>query len=586
MHLEDEVFRIFVESCFEQLKDIEQNILDLEETGQENIPAKIHRISLAAHSIKGDAGSMGLSGIVTLSHKIESVLQYMRDGRLPISASLTSSLLRCFDTLRGLVSRPRESCILPQAEVALLDEWVRQANGVAAPAESPGGMGPVQDREEDLPGRQSPTAVEASDTATGDAGEAHHNHGPSQPAPRETKATETTALPPSPAGADHGRIKTLSIASDQLDRLVDYVGELTMAQSRLSRISTTLHNDQLHSAVEEMERFSVALKGLVLGMRMIPLRTTFMKFRRTIRDLGEQLGKQAELVLEGEDTELDKSVIEELNVPLVHLVRNAMDHGIEPPGQRLAAGKPPRGRIRLTAQHAGNEVHVTLQDDGRGIDTQGLLRTAIDRGIVPPDKQLNQQELLELIYCPGLSESVEVNMVSGRGIGMPAVREAIAAMRGRVDVSSSHGQGTTFQIRLPLSLAIVDCLHLRAADVNFFVQIENVEECIDTTGSSSDFHKGKRTFGFRGKIYPLICLREYFHLGGALSNPSQIVLTRVGEERVGLLVDNVMDQKQAVLKKLGRLFGNVRGIMGCAQMDDGRLAMFLDLSEMVRSTEK
>jgi two-component system chemotaxis sensor kinase CheA len=447
-------------------------------------------------------------------------------------------------------------------------------------------MGPVQDREEDLPGRQSPTAVEASDTATGDAGEAHHNHGPSQPAPRETKATETTALPPSPAGADHGRIKTLSIASDQLDRLVDYVGELTMAQSRLSRISTTLHNDQLHSAVEEMERFSVALKGLVLGMRMIPLRTTFMKFRRTIRDLGEQLGKQAELVLEGEDTELDKSVIEELNVPLVHLVRNAMDHGIEPPGQRLAAGKPPRGRIRLTAQHAGNEVHVTLQDDGRGIDTQGLLRTAIDRGIVPPDKQLNQQELLELIYCPGLSESVEVNMVSGRGIGMPAVREAIAAMRGRVDVSSSHGQGTTFQIRLPLSLAIVDCLHLRAADVNFFVQIENVEECIDTTGSSSDFHKGKRTFGFRGKIYPLICLREYFHLGGALSNPSQIVLTRVGEERVGLLVDNVMDQKQAVLKKLGRLFGNVRGIMGCAQMDDGRLAMFLDLSEMVRSTEK
>ena len=300
-----------------------------------------------------------------------------------------------------------------------------------------------------------------------------------------------------------------------------------------------------------------------------------------MRDASTALGKDVDLVMEGENTELDKAVIEQLNTPCIHLLRNAVDHGIESPDVREALGKPRRGVIALSARQEGNDVVIALRDDGAGIDGRKLWQKAVAAGRLDPARPYDETAALELIFLPGLSTADAVGAVSGRGVGMDAVREGIAALRGRIDVDSTPGAGATFTIRLPVSLAIIDCLEVRLEDETYYLHLDYVEECLELPPGTA-LRQGRGVMDLRGQPTPLVCLRHFFGLGGETPATSHVVTVRRGDGRAGLVVDGVLGRKQAVLKHLGRALGKVPGVLGGTVTEAGDMALVVDVPELLR----
>jgi two-component system chemotaxis sensor kinase CheA len=333
---------------------------------------------------------------------------------------------------------------------------------------------------------------------------------------------------------------------------------------------------------EEVERLAALLRDQVLGLRMLPIKVSFPKYRRLVRDAGAALGKDAELVMSGENTELDKAVIEQLNTPCIHLLRNAVDHGIEPPEAREALGKPRRGTISLTAWQDGNDVVIAIADDGAGIDAAKLWSKAVAAGRLDAGRPFDPAAALELIFLPGLSTAEAVGAVSGRGVGMDAVREGIAALRGRIEVASSPGAGTTFTIRLPVSLAIIDCLEVSCAGEAYYLHLDYVEECLELPPGQLLRH-GRGVMDLRGAPMPLVGLRHFFGLGDATPPLSHVVTVRRGDGRAGIVVDAVIGRQQAVLKHLGRALGKVEGVLGGTITESGDMALVVDVPGLLRA---
>ncbi|MFZ5811879.1 MAG: chemotaxis protein CheA, partial [Thermodesulfobacteriota bacterium] len=306
---------------------------------------------------------------------------------------------------------------------------------------------------------------------------------------------------------------------------------------------------------------------------------------RLVRDACARLGKDAELVLSGENTRLDKTLIERLNTPVLHLLRNAVDHGIEPPQARQARGKPGRGRIGLSARQEGNEAVIEIADDGAGIDADALWDRACARGLADPGRPMSREERLRLAFLPGVSTAPGVGEVSGRGVGMDAAREGIAGLRGSIGIDSAPGRGTTFTIRLPVSLAIIDCLEVRAGDGLYFFHLDYVEECLEMErGRVAE--AGRRILALRGEPLPVLCLTEFFGFGvmdPARDDPAHAVVVRAGGKRFCIAVDEVLGQKQAVLKSLGPALGRIAGILGGTVTEDGHMALVLDVPGLARA---
>jgi two-component system, chemotaxis family, sensor kinase CheA len=344
-----------------------------------------------------------------------------------------------------------------------------------------------------------------------------------------------------------------------------------------------MKNEQLLASVAEIEQSMASLQSQILEMRMMPLKVSFGKFRRLVRDLSQQREKRIELVLRGGETKLDKRVIEELDAPLIHLLRNAVDHGLESPRLRMESGKQPEGRIVLSAEQVGNDVVIMVTDDGAGIDEGKLYERALMKGVLHPTQSPSREELFDLIFLPGLSTAESINEVSGRGVGLEVVKRSVAALRGRIEVQSERGKGTSFRIQFPFSLAIIHCLQVLVAECSYFIHLDNVENCVEFHRSSKEFFKGQRIFDLSGQVLPLICLRDYFEVPGNAGDLAQIVVVRVGEERLGLVVDQVIGQKHAVLKKLGCVLGRVSGIMGATFLETGEVALVLDVSDILQS---
>ncbi|MDD4951640.1 MAG: chemotaxis protein CheA, partial [Desulfovibrionaceae bacterium] len=370
----------------------------------------------------------------------------------------------------------------------------------------------------------------------------------------------------------------------KLDKLVDLVGELVIVQAQLSQVVAKKHDQVLTSLAEDLECLSDELRDSTLGIRMLPIGTTFGKFRRLVRDLSSELNKKIELQTSGAETELDKTVIERLNDPLVHLLRNSIDHGVEPPGQRLAAGKPETGRITLCAEHSGGEVVIRITDDGAGMDPRALRDKAVERGLLAPEAEMQNRDLFNLIFEPGFSTAKEVTNVSGRGVGMDVVKRGIEALRGRIYVDSEKGRGTTITIRLPLTLAIIDGLQVKAGDEYFVIPLTLVEECVELK-RNGDGREDKRFLNLRGEIVPYIRIREWFDVPGAAPGIEQVVVSQVEDSRIGIVVDNVIGEHQTVIKSLGRLFKDMDGLSGATIKGDGSMALILDVPRLVRSVE-
>lgn len=378
-------------------------------------------------------------------------------------------------------------------------------------------------------------------------------------------------------------VSSIRVAAEKLDKLVDLVGELVIVQAQISQYVAQRSDPYLASLSEQLERLSDELRDSTLDIRMLPIGTTFSKFRRLVRDLSDELGKEIELETEGAETELDKTVIERLGDPLVHLLRNSIDHGIESPDERQAQGKPRRGAIKLTAEHSGGDVLIRIIDDGKGLDTSLLFAKAVDRGLIAPDAELNEKDIFNLIFLPGFSTAKAVTSVSGRGVGMDVVKRAIDNLRGSIDITSKKGFGTTITIKLPLTLAIIDGLQVNVADEYYVIPLSLVEECVELVGNNGNGRRDQRIIHLRGEIVPFIRLREWFDIQGTAPDIEQVVITSLGEGRVGIVVDHVIGEHQTVIKSLGRVYREIEGISGATIKGDGSMALILDVPRLVRT---
>ena len=376
---------------------------------------------------------------------------------------------------------------------------------------------------------------------------------------------------------------SIRIAADKLDDLVDLVGELVIVQAQINQVVGERSDPVLTALSEQLERLSDELRDNTLSIRMLPIGTTFSKFRRLVRDLSDELGKEIELETRGAETELDKTVIERLGDPLVHLLRNSIDHGIETPEKRKAAGKSETGTIVLSAEHSGGEVLIRINDDGKGMDPEALKAKAVERGVLSPDAEITDREAYNLIFAPGFSTSEQVTSVSGRGVGMDVVKRGIDQLRGSVVIDSEKGVGTEITIKLPLTLAIIDGLQIRVQDEFYVIPLSLVEECVELANNEADAVEDRQVVNLRGEIVPYIKLRDWFSIDGKSPDIEQIVVTGVDGSRVGIVVDNVIGEHQTVIKSLGKVYRDVDGLSGATIKGDGTMALILDVPKLVGS---
>ncbi|WP_419783621.1 chemotaxis protein CheA [Maridesulfovibrio sp.] len=376
---------------------------------------------------------------------------------------------------------------------------------------------------------------------------------------------------------------SIRVSAEKLDYLVDLVGELVIVQAQISQVVSSKGDPALTALSEELERLSDELRDSTLGIRMLPIGTTFSKFRRLVRDLSEELGKEIDLHTNGAETELDKTVIERLSDPLVHLLRNSIDHGIEDPQTRESKGKSRRGKITLSAEHSGGDVMILIEDDGKGMSKDVIKAKAVEKGLLSADQDLSDKEIFNLIFEPGFSTAQSVTNVSGRGVGMDVVKRAIDSLRGSIDIDSKEGVGSVITIRLPLTLAIIDGLQVRVSDDYFVIPLSLVEECVELTSKDVEDANGQQFVNLRGEIVPYIRIREWFEVEGESPPIEQIVITGLEGSRIGVVVDTVIGEHQTVIKSLGRVYRDVEGISGATIKGDGTLALILDIPKLFRT---
>lgn len=381
---------------------------------------------------------------------------------------------------------------------------------------------------------------------------------------------------------------SIRVPAERLDQLVNLVGEMVTVQARLTQVSNTLGDANFISIAEEVERLTNELRDTALNIRMLPIGSTFSKFKRLVRDLSQELGKEIEMETFGADTELDKTVIEKLNDPLVHIIRNSIDHGIEKPVVRTGSGKPAIGTIRLGAEHAGDSVLITIKDDGAGINRDAIRTKAIELGMIAPGAELTDQEIYGYIFAPGFSMAAKITSVSGRGVGMDVVKRGIEGLRGTIVVDSELGRGTTITLKIPLTLAIIESLLVKIGDSHFVLPLAAVEECVELSRADVEASHGRNLAKVRGNLTPFICLRDQFSIGGDRPEIEQIVIVSVQGVRIGFVVDFVVGEHQTVIKPLGVIYQDVKGISGATILGDGSVALILspgDLAKMAEVTE-
>lgn len=374
---------------------------------------------------------------------------------------------------------------------------------------------------------------------------------------------------------------SIRVTAEKLDSLVDLVGELVIAQARLSQKANLVNDSELISIAEDVERLTGELRDNTMDIRMLPIGTTFSKFKRLVRDLSNDLGKEIFMETEGGETELDKTVIERLNDPLIHIIRNSIDHGIELPDVREAVGKPKQGRVHLSAFHSGANVLIKIKDDGAGLDREAIHRKAVEKGLIAPDAELSDKEIFALIFFPGFSTAKTVTGISGRGVGMDVVKRSIDALRGSIDIESEKGIGSTITLKLPLTLAIIEGLMVKIGDAYFVMPLSAVEECIELPHEKSSKDNGRHMVNLRGEIVPYLRLRDIFHVNGETPSIEQIVIAEVNGGRAGFVVDHVMGEYQTVIKTLGALYRDAEGVSGATILGDGSVALILELPKIL-----
>ncbi len=369
---------------------------------------------------------------------------------------------------------------------------------------------------------------------------------------------------------------SIRVPAERLDQLINLVGEMVTVQAHLTQVSMAGGDPVFIAISEEVERLTNELRDTALNIRMLPIGSTFSKFKRLVRDLSGELGKEIDMETHGAETELDKTVIEKLNDPLVHIIRNSIDHGIEMPAVRTAAGKPSAGTVFLGAEHSGDSVLITIRDDGGGLDRDAIRAKAVERGLLSATAELTDREIFAQIFAPGFSTASKVTSVSGRGVGMDVVKRGIDGLRGTIGVESVQGKGTTITLKIPLTLAIIESLLVKIGTDHFVLPLAMIEECVELSRGDVAAAHGRNVAVVRGSLTPYISLREQFGIAGERPDIEQIVIASVQGVRIGFVVDFVVGEHQTVIKPLGRIYQDVKGISGATILGDGTVALILD----------
>jgi two-component system chemotaxis sensor kinase CheA len=532
------VFASFLAESEEGLDLMEQALLQMESNPAE--PEVLHNIFRVAHSLKGNAASLELNDLAGFAHVVEDLLEIFRGQKAVPSPELISLLLKAVDELRGMVANAASA---PQS---LTPEQQELRKKIALQVE-----------------KRSKRVVNAG-VVSGDS----------------TAAVRPDLLPAAQ--------RTLRAEVGKLDHMLNLTGEIVIAQGRLRRMIERLNTEQGRAILEmhrEAERLYMELQNEVMSIRMVPVGPLFRQLIRTVRDLAKSHGKLARLEVVGGEVEVDTTVFEQLKDPLLHLVRNAIDHGLENPAVRQSQGKNPCGVIRLTAAHSGGNIIVQMQDDGAGFDRKLILDKAHRLGLWSGKEELRDQDVYDLVLQPGFSTAESVTDLSGRGVGLDVVRRNIDSIRGTVEISSTAGKGSVVTIRLPLTLAIIEGFQVRVGAETFVVPLEHVTECMELPAQSGMDSRNLETSGvlsLRGRALPYVRLRRVFSLSGQPAKRENIVVVKINEFHGGIAVDELLGGMQTVVKPLGRALRAVPGIAGSTVLGDGRVGLILDVPGLLR----
>ena len=543
-----DILREFVNESREHLENIEQGILILEE--QPDDTEMLGSIFRAFHTFKGASGFLRLMPVNRLSHELESLLDSARSGRLLLNPKIIDIILAGKDILKDFIDelqlqidqhKPVEPIHVPGNDLAM-----RVRHILANPQSA-------QDQHSD-------EVVDGAEVSS-------------------------EAAPPSPNGSGEVRKKSTSqmmkVDTRKFDSLVELVGELVIAQTQVSQHPdlVSLRSQQLSRNLLQLSQIALELQKIAMSLRMVAIKATFQKMNRLVRDLTASIQKQVELVISGEDTEMDRTIVEELGDPLMHMIRNSVDHGVEMPADRIAKGKPAKGTVRLSAYHQGGNMVIEIADDGAGLNKQRILSKAIERGIVAPDAELEDRQIFDLIFAPGFSTAEKITDISGRGVGMDVVKQNIAKLRGKIEIDSTPGEGTTFRIFLPLTLAIIDGLIARVGDQRYIFPTLSVCESFRPTADmiSTVYGKGE-VVKVRGKLRPMLRLHEYFDIVPRTTDPTQalIIVVESASQQRCILVDELIGKQEVVIKSLDERFKQNKALAGAAILGDGKVGLILD----------
>ena len=535
-----ELLQIFSAESEENLRDMEVAFVQLESAPQDE--ETLQAIFRAAHTIKGNAAGLGFPALAKFAHGVEDVLDGLRTGAMVLTTPLATILLQTVDALRQLVAAAVKGAdeLLPE-HLELLEDLMVEAGG----------------------GQHSGVAQSESK--------------------KERRGGQSRRRADQSGGM---RAQTLRVEIEKLDRMLNLTGEIAVARERLAGLlEETDHAKQLEDILEAhraADRLFMDLQEEVMKIRMVPLGPTFRQFVRTVRDVATAQGKLAYVELAGEDVDVDMNVIEHLRDPLTHIVRNAVDHGIEEPERRRELGKDQRGRLSLQAWHEGGSIVIKVQDDGAGLERAKVIERARAMGYTADFDKLNDHELFRLILEPGFSTASEVTEFSGRGVGMDVVRRNVEALRGVISIESRAGVGTTITIRLPLTLAIIRGFAVGVNEETYIMPLDAVIECIELPRDGSEEFASRGVINLRGQALPYVRLRDCFRLGGQPTERENVLVLRYHDQRVGLVVDRLFGENQTVIKPLSRTLGELPGVSGSAILGNGRVALILEVEGLLR----
>jgi two-component system chemotaxis sensor kinase CheA len=592
---EFEYVQSFLTESQEHIEAIETAMLELEQ--QPGNLDKINELFRPFHTIKGMAGFLNLRDIQAVTHEVETLLDLGRKGKLEITSPVIDLVFETLDVLKVQISaighyieQPNNQPI-PQPPIT---ELRRRLNLAARGIFSPAVLVPADHATKKKligeilaeSGCVSPELIEfalAQQKAAGDnkpIGQILSSMGVVQ-------AKDVSKALREQQNELHETV--VRVDTVKLDNLVNMVGELVIIQTQVEQNSVLKQNPQLNRLVEQVSKITRDVQEAAMSMRMVPLTQTFHKMGRVIRDLSKKVDKKINFEMEGEDTELDKNVIQELSDPLMHMIRNAVDHGVESTDKRIAAGKPEAGTVKLKAYHQGGNIVIEISDDGKGLDKDVLIRKGIEKGLVSPDSPLTEQQAFGLIMAPGFSTAEKVTDISGRGVGMDVVKKNIDKMRGKVEIRSVKGEGTTFTIKLPLTLAVIDGMIVRVGSQKFVLPTLSIIQALSPTAEQiKTVQERGHVLNLRGQLYPLINLGEMFGFSDSIKDATQgmIVIAQVEDQQIGLILDELLGQQQVVIKTLGDRFKSITGITGGAILGDGTIGLILEPAGLLALNER